>query len=96
MYMGYRIKYPGLPVSWNPDRLQPGRVAWRSTLLLGIFLLLVLVCWNEGREVLTDWVYPGNTAVTRQALIHMASGLRAGETVAEAMLVFCREILAGV
>jgi len=45
--------------------------------------------------VLQEWIYPGDMAVTRKALIQMASNLKSGAEIEEAVLVFCREVLAG-
>lgn len=93
--MGYRIEYPGIPVRWSPEKLNWGRVLCYGGLCFGLLTLLVSFFWTEGREVLTDWLYPGDAAVTRQALIRMAARLKDGEELGEAVLVFCREIING-
>lgn len=96
MYMGYRIEYPGTPVRWNPGRLRWKRIFFYAGFCFGLLIVGVSVFWKEGREVLIQWFYPGDPVITRQALIHMAGRLRAGEAFEEAALVFCREILGGV
>ena len=93
--MGYRIEYGYGPVVWNPGKIRWGRVLCFSGALLAGLCTLISCFWPEGREVLREWFYPGNAVVTRQALIHMATGLQAGEPLGEAVLVFCREIMTG-
>ena len=93
--MGYRIEYGSAPVIWNPGKICWGRVLMRGTCLFAGLCVATAAFWPEGREALMNWLYPGNAAVTRLALIHMADRLKEGEELGEAVLVFCREILAG-
>lgn len=95
IYMGYRIEYPGIPVRWHPEKLNWVRVFLYSAFFFGLLVLPVCVFSTEGREVLMGWIYPGDPALTRQALIQMAARLRAGVELEDAALAFCREILNG-
>lgn len=80
---------------WDANKLRWKRILRHSVVCFGFLVFLVSLFWEAGREVLREWIYPGNAAVTRQALMEMASYLRAGVGIEEAVLVFCREILAG-
>ena len=65
----------------------------------GVFLLLFAAMtaafWPEGREVLMEILLPGDPEVTWNALETMATQLRSGEAIGDAVMAFCREIVAG-
>lgn len=93
--MGYRIEYGDTPVRWKTERLRWGRIALYGGICFLLFCVLTVTYWPAGAEMLADWIYPGDAEVTRQAFHQMALQLRAGESVKDAVMVFCREILDG-
>lgn len=91
--MGYRIVY-------GPEvRLVSGRTgstARLRTMIAGAFLLfsiLVRLTWQEGAEAMQKLFLPGDLTVTEQAFSEMVTDLRDGETVKDAVVVFCQRIL---
>lgn len=93
--MGYRIEYRDGTVIWKKEHIQ-----WTSVMLYGglfflVFAVLTMHFWPEGREILQSWLYLGDVEGTRNALLHMASKLQAGESLPDAIFVFCQDILNG-
>lgn len=82
--MGYRICY---------EKKEKSSV-WAMTLgWFLIFLLLVGMFWPQGRQVLGDILLPGNRTVTVSALEELVQGIRAGESLEQAVEGFCRLVL---
>ena len=93
MEMGYRIEYREGSVVWKLDTVRWGRVVLYSGVCFLFFVLFTVNYWPEGAELLRSWIYPGNVAQTRSALLHMASNLHGGASLSDAVFVFCQEIL---
>ena len=91
--MGYRIEYGDQSVVWNSKHIRWGRVVLYSCFCFGILCLVTAWLSPQGREVLSQWFYPGDPDVTKQALQHMVLRLREGDTLGEAVMVFCRDVL---
>jgi len=93
--MGYQIEYrDGLAVR-KTEQFRWGRVLLFAGVCFLLFSVLTMHFWPEGEEILQSWLYPGNAAETKTALHHMASRLREGTSLSEAVFVFCQEILNG-
>lgn len=82
--MGYRIDYTPAKKS----RLGAMTAGWFL-----VFLLLVGLFWPRGRMLLAKALFPGNQAVTREALGEFARDMGEGEPFGEALEGFCRQIL---
>ena len=91
--MAYKIEY-GTGVA-EKKTLQP-RKRRRLPLTAGVlcvFLLMTLLCWPKGRTALREVVLPGDAEVTADALQGLASDLRAGQGVSDAVTAFCQQII---
>ena len=93
--MGYRIEYDGEVVRWKQERMRLSRIVCYTLICFLIFGLLTYFAWPTGWQVFEQWIYPGDTMVTKTALTHMATNLRNGEQLTDAVVTFCREILDG-
>ncbi len=62
---------------------------------LGLFLVLTVLFWPQGRAALRDFLLPGNPAVTADALKNLAADLQSGESLSEAATAFCQQIIEG-
>ena len=93
--MAYRIVYSDGSVRQGKRKLRPGAVLGYTAVCLALWGVLTVKFWPEGREALAQMLLPGDPAVTRQALVHMAANLRSGEAIGDAIMVFCREIVDG-
>ena len=93
--MGYRIEYDGEVVVWKQESHHGNRMLLYSGVFFVLFLIITHLFWPEGWVQLENWIYPGDAAVTKEALQNMASGLRAGIDLSDAVTAFCREIIHG-
>lgn len=84
--MGYRIDY----VPPEKRRLGGMIAGWFLT-----FMLLVGAFWPKGRDMLANALFPGDRAVTVEALETFARDLGDGQPVGQATEDFCRRILEG-
>ena len=91
--MGYLMEYGcGTAVK------KPARKKRRGILpiIAGITVLtsfFALHMFPEAGISLRDYLLPGDGAVTAQALQNMASDLREGESLSDAVTAFCQQIL---
>lgn len=91
--MGYRVEYGPTTQKKRADRGTGGRRAWLTAAFLALFLVLVNICWPQGREVLNRLLWPGDAGATRQAAESFVEELRSGEPLGDAVEGFCREVL---
>ena len=66
-----------------------------AVMMFGMFLLIVSVFWQEGRNLLLGLLFSGNLDETLAALETLSAQLGEGASFADAVTVFCREILNG-
>ena len=89
--MGYKIVYGQDPVKkYNFTRMQG--------LICGFFLLFSLAVrlfWPAGTQVLRQVFVTDRISHGAQAVIAMVEDLQQGESVSDAVSVFCQEILHG-
>ena len=90
--MGYRIDYQA--VAMHQKR------AKRHHPFLMLFLCLLAVLMlntvlKDQRAMLLKIFFPGDAAVTMASLDNMLTQLKAGAPFQEAVLVFCRQVIAG-
>ena len=90
--MAYKIEYGSGGA--EKKALQPCKRRLPLTVgVLCVFLLMTLLCWPKGRTALREVVLPGDAEVTADALQGLASDLRAGEGVSNAVTAFCQQII---
>lgn len=92
--MGYRIEYGASETRKRRIPKVKPSVPVMAAGFFALFLLMTVLFWPEGKAVLLDLILPGDGAVTAGALQGLVSDLRAGESVGDAVTVFCREIIA--
>lgn len=93
--MGYRMEYEGYQREDIPQKNgNTARVAL-TVLFSVICILLVMTCWQEGRDLLLKLVIPGEPAQTIQAACVFAQELQDGAPILEAAAVFCESVLGG-
>lgn len=87
--MAYRIKYNLV----GPDRksTQKNKRAWTIVIILGIGGLMAIALHLPWARNL---LLPGDSAVTAAALEGLAENLQQGESLMDAITVFCRSIIA--
>lgn len=92
--MGYRVEYESVKKVRGVQKRTTGRLALTGIFFL-VFLVLVACFWPEGREILRDALLPGDSAVTAAALEELARQVQQGTDLSQAVVEFCRDILAG-
>lgn len=95
MGLGYRIEYGPRGAVMGSEKRKGGNL---MGLTLGFFLLFCSVSshfWPEKWEGVSDYLIPGDAAVTRAAFSELTAQLHAGESVEDAVVAFCQEILDG-
>ena len=89
--MSYQIDYG---FSRKPPRNSIRNRTWIFTLTVFLaFIFFVNSCWPKGQSVLQKLLWPGDPQTTQQALETFVAQIRHGELVAEAVELFCLEIL---
>ncbi len=91
--MGYRIVYEQRSGKYQVEK-QPfmGLRGWTG-LCFGAFLLLTSLFWQDGREVLAEYLIPGENSVTLSAARGLRDDLRSGAELEDALEAFCREVI---
>lgn len=92
MGLGYRIEYEQTNRKLHDIEKKKFRLPIMA--VCGVVLVGMLLI-PKGREVLWDWILPGDSAVTTAALEGLAENLRVGNSFDDAVMVFCQEIIAG-
>ncbi len=88
--MGYKVLYPQVGKrKYRKFRKPPPKVLITSSIV--IFMVLILTFWHGG----LSWLLPGDPVVTENALQEMIDSLQNGETLGQAVVTFCREVVAG-
>ena len=90
--MGYRIEYGQSAVKIPIIDKKKKRFPF---LLIGVGVLLAAMLLPQTRVMLRDFLLPGDSAVTAAAMETFIDDLQAGQSIGEAVTVFCREIIAG-
>ena len=89
--MSYRINYR----SFGEEKKGPRKThSWLASALLVIFLLFgAITVKQKGLSWVTNYLLPGDPAVTAAALENMAEDLKNGESLQDAVAAFCRQIM---
>ena len=91
--MAYRVEYDS-KVKWE----QRSEVNHFSRFFVGciffaVYLILVHLNWNTGKEVLFQLLLPGDAHVTWNGMVQMSDNLRNGIPLSFAFREFCNGIL---
>lgn len=90
--MGYRIDYQSVgKAKKQKKRHLPVLIV--SFCLLTVLLLNTVL--KDQRALLLKIIFPGDAAVTVASLENMLTQLKAGAPFQDALLVFCRQVIAG-
>lgn len=91
--MAYNIRY----VSFGEEKKQPKEAQWRKRIGAGLLIVVLLIgamtVKHRGLPWVTEYLLPGDPAVTAAALEEMVMDLRDGESLHDAVTAFCREIM---
>ena len=90
--MGYRIDYKTVVRERRPKKRH------HPILLLSICLLAILLLntvLKDQRALLLKVIFPGDVEVTMASLENMLIQLKTGAPFQDALLVFCRQVIAG-
>ena len=90
--MGYRIDYQSVGKAKKQKK-------WHHSVLTVSLCLLTVLLLNtvlkDQRALLLKIIFPGDAAVTVASLENMLTQLKAGAPFQDALLVFCRQVIAG-
>ena len=90
--MGYRIDYQSV------GKAKKQKKRHHPALMLAFCLLTILLLntyLKDQRALLLKIIFPGDAAVTVASLENMLTQLKAGAPFQDALLVFCRQVIAG-
>ncbi len=90
--MGYKIAYDsGMATRTCFEEKRLSFAAMTAAFLL-LFGVLTYCFWPAGADKLRKMLIPGDPEVTTKAVSEMVEDLRAGESMDDAVVTFCREI----
>lgn len=91
--MGYRIVYG--PTEERFHKAAGGSVRLRTmvAVILVLFSLTVRFTWQEGTDILREYLLPGEQTLTQAAFSELVVDLREGEHLKDALTAFCQRIL---
>lgn len=91
--MAYRIDYgPPIEISCPPKYKRP-RLRVMTAICLLLFVLGVRWLWPEGRQTLQRVLLPEYVTHTQVAFQDMIGMIQSGESAADAVTAFCREVI---
>ena len=91
--MSHRIDYGGaVPTKYGRKR-DGNSLRMMTAVFLILFALAVGQFWPRGREVLQEFLLPGEPTLTEQAFSGLVHDLSQGINLEDAMTVFCRQII---
>lgn len=91
--MGYRIQYgEKVTKEFISESKHIQKIKTRLVCIL-IICFATIFAFSKYKESLINFFLPGNKDVTRTAIAAFADDLRQGESVKDAAVAFCREII---
>lgn len=92
--MGYKIQYgPALKAEIKSRSFW--KKQWKAAAVLTAMAAALVLVFIGETETLRDVFLPGDADVTHRALIELTENIREGESFADAITVFCLEIIEG-
>ena len=91
--MGYQIQYGAVMVKKHIPERKKLSVSQKISGILFVVLFIFLAIIFGSREGVQDFLIPGNSRVTREAMSKMVTDLREGEPLSDSFEAFCREIV---
>lgn len=93
--MSYRVEYDS-GIKWEQSRKSGRKNLWVWTgICFAVFVLLVNLFWDAGREVLLQLILPGDARASWNGVLQLSDNLRQGIPLQAAVRDFCYEILQG-
>ncbi len=90
--MGYKVLYPQVGKRrYSGCRKMSNKTQLAVFITICFVLMLAIIHWGVG----LSWLLPGDPEVTGDALQAMIDSLRDGEALGDAVVTFCREVVAG-
>ena len=93
--MGYQIHYGTVMVKTHVPEGKGIKISRKYTKIVIAGVVVLLAIFLCGREAVQDYLIPGNSQVTREAMSKLVSDLKDGELFSNSIEVFCREIVNG-
>lgn len=90
--MAYTIRYS----PENNKKYPTDKPPKKSLLIFAVvmFTAVSLLLVNDGvRDVIADFVLPGDLQVTKSAIVQLVEDVRTGEPVANAITTFCQYVI---
>lgn len=91
--MGYKIQYDHIGNTKKVITDCKRKVLSVLRVMLGMFVILSLGLLIHYRDMVLEFLLPGNYVTTTSALKGLISDLRSGNSVGDAITAFCKEIL---
>jgi len=93
--MGYRIEYgAGSTVTYSIQKEKRHLLSMTAGFFL-LFCTLTSALWPDQWQLARDYLIPGDPAVTKAAFSEMTRQLKAGDSLEDAVVTFCREVVVG-
>ena len=91
--MGYRIEYSNSSPK-RENKRKSGR-KWIAALLVVVLIICVQQYWPQGTRILQGILFPVDMDDVQSGWTCFVQQLQSGGGIRDALMVFCREILAG-
>ena len=91
--MSYRIEYGSEVPKQFLQPIIKRHVRTLTAICILLFSLTVGKFWPDGRQILQQYVIPGELSMTEQAFSDMISELNEGVKLEEAVVTFCQQII---
>ena len=88
--MAYKIDYIPVGKRQYPTSRKVAQWLLPTAVILSLAAVFLAVTVQYGS---TDWLLPGDPAVTKAALTELIENLKAGEQFGDAVTAFCREVI---
>ena len=93
--MGYQIQYGTAMVKTHVPERKGNKFLRKYAKIVVAGVVVLLAIFFCSREAVQDFLIPGNSQVTREAISKLLSDLKDGEPLSNSIEVFCREIVNG-
>lgn len=90
--MGYQVIY-GEDGQIKKQKKTTVGIRTMTSICFVVFALLVRFQWPAGREMLLAYLMPDQQSITQAAFSDFMGNLRKGAAMADALTVFCKDLL---